>query len=98
THSIKKVFGQQAYRMGVSASKPVLGHLMGASGSAEAAVTVLAIKNQHMPPTINLTDPDDGCDLDYITEPRPYPIRAAATLNAGFGGRYSCLVFRQFDA
>ena len=97
TLAVKNVFGAQAYRMGMGASKPVLGHMMGASGSSEAAVTVLAIKNQHMPPTINLTDPDDGCDLDYIVQPRPYPIRAAASLNAGFGGRYSCLVFRQFD-
>jgi len=70
---------------------------MGASGSAESAVTVLAIKHQLMPPTINLTEPEDGCDLDYVLQPRPYPIRAAASLNAGFGGRYSCLIFRQYE-
>jgi 3-oxoacyl-[acyl-carrier-protein] synthase II len=97
TYSVKKIFGAQAYRLGISASKPVLGHMMGASGSAESAVTVLAIKHECMPPTINLTDPDDGCDLDYVLQPRAYPIRAAANLNAGFGGRYSCLIFRRFE-
>ena len=95
--AIRKTFGEHAYRLAVSASKPILGHMMGASGSAESAATVLAIKHQIMPPTINLADPDDGCDLDYVLQPRPYPIRAAANLNAGFGGRYSCLIFRQFD-
>jgi len=97
TFSVKQVFGAQAYRLGISASKPVLGHMMGASGAAESAVTVLAIKHEQMPPTINLTEPDDGCDLDYVLQPRAYPIRAAANLNAGFGGRYSCLIFRRFE-
>ncbi len=97
TLSVKKVLGAQAYKIGISASKPVLGHMMGASGAAESAVTILAIKNESMPPTINLTDPDDGCDLDYVLRPRPYPIRTAACLNAGFGGRYSCLVFRRYE-
>jgi 3-oxoacyl-[acyl-carrier-protein] synthase II len=71
--------------------------MMGASGAAESVTTILAIKNQRIPPTINLTDPDDGCDLDYVPQSRPYPIRTAANLNAGFGGRYSCLIFRQFN-
>ena len=97
TLSVKKVFGAQAYKLGFSASKPVLGHMMGASGAAESAITVLAIKHELMPPTINLTEPEEGCDLDYVLEARPYPIRAAANLNAGFGGRYSCLVFRRFE-
>jgi 3-oxoacyl-[acyl-carrier-protein] synthase II len=66
-------------------------------GSHARRLTILSIKNQHIPPTINLTEPDEGCDLDYVIESRPYPIRAAVNLNAGFGGRYSCLIFKQFN-
>jgi 3-oxoacyl-[acyl-carrier-protein] synthase II len=97
TMAIKKVFGSHAFRLAISGSKPVLGHMMGASGAGESVTTILALKNQHIPPTINLTDPDDGCDLDYVTRPRPYPVRTAINLNAGFGGRYSCLVFRKYN-
>ena len=97
TLAIKSVFGSHARRLAVSGTKAITGHLMGASGAVESAITILAMKNQHIPPTINLTDPDTGCDLDYVTESRPYPIRAAINLNAGFGGRYSCLIFRQFN-
>jgi 3-oxoacyl-[acyl-carrier-protein] synthase II len=96
TMAIKEVFGSHARRLAVSGTKAITGHLMGASGAVESAIALLALKNQHIPPTINLTDPDDGCDLDYVTESRPYPIRAAVNLNAGFGGRYSCLIFRQY--
>jgi 3-oxoacyl-[acyl-carrier-protein] synthase II len=95
TAAIKHVFGSHARRLAVSATKAITGHLMGASGAIESVVAMLAINRQVIPPTINLADPDDGCDLDYVTEARPYPIRAALNLNAGFGGRYSCLVFRQ---
>ena len=70
---------------------------MGASGAVESVITILAVTNQDMPPTINLTDPDEGCDLDYVKESRPYPIRAAVNLNAGFGGRYACLIFKPFS-
>jgi 3-oxoacyl-[acyl-carrier-protein] synthase II len=95
TAAIKEIFGSHAKRLAVSATKAITGHLMGASGAVESVIAMLAVKNQHIPPTINLTDPDDGCDLDYVRESRPYPIRAAVNLNAGFGGRYSCLIFRQ---
>jgi len=80
----------------VSGTKAITGHMMGASGAEESVNTILAVQNQHITPTINLTTPDVGCDLDYVTESRPYPVRAAINLNAGFGGRYSCLIFRQF--
>jgi len=96
TQAIKDVFGSHARRLAVSATKAITGHLMGASGAVESVIAMLALKNQHIPPTINLTDPDAGCDLDYVPESRRYPIRAAVNLNAGFGGRYSCLIFRQF--
>lgn len=97
TMAIKDVFGSHARRLAVSGTKAITGHLMGASGAVESVITVLAVKHQHIPPTINLTEPDEGCDLDYVTEPRPYPIRAAVNLNAGFGGRYSCLIFKEFS-
>jgi 3-oxoacyl-[acyl-carrier-protein] synthase II len=97
TLAIKSIFGSHARRLAVSGTKGITGHLMGASGAVESVIALLAVKNQHIPPTINLTEPDEGCDLDYVLQPRPYPIRAAVNLNAGFGGRYSCLIFRQFD-
>ena len=96
TKAIKEVFGSHARRLALSSTKAITGHLMGASGAVESVITMLAIKNQHMPPTINLTEPDEECDLDYVKESRPYPVRAAVNLNAGFGGRYSCLIFKQF--
>jgi 3-oxoacyl-[acyl-carrier-protein] synthase II len=97
TLAIKEVFGSHARRLAVSGTKAITGHLMGASGAVESVITILALKNQLIPPTINLSEPDEGCDLDYVRESRPYPIRAAVNLNAGFGGRYSCLIFRQFQ-
>jgi len=96
TLAIKQVFGSHARRLAISGTKAITGHLMGASGAVEAVITALAVKNRHMPPTINLTEPDDGCDLDYVREARPYPIRGAVNLNAGFGGRYSCLIMKPY--
>ena len=95
TLAIKDVFGSHARRLAVSGTKAITGHLMGASGAVEAAIAALAVKNQHIPPTINLTEPDETCDLDYVTESRPYPVRAAVNLSAGFGGRYSCLILKE---
>ena len=98
TLAIKDIFGSHSRRLAVSATKAVTGHLMGASGAIEAVITVLAVKNQLIPPTINLTEPEEGCDLDYVKEARPYPVRAAVNLNAGFGGRYSCLIFKEYTS
>jgi 3-oxoacyl-[acyl-carrier-protein] synthase II len=66
---------------------------MGASGAIESAATILSVYKQTLPPTLNLRDPDEGCDLDYVTVPRPYPLKSAMCVNAGFGGRYSALIF-----
>lgn len=97
TKSIKAVFGEHARRLSISASKPITGHTMGASGAIEAAVCALAIHHQEMPPTINLKNPEEGCDLDYLAHgARPYPVRVAMNINAGFGGRYACLILRRF--
>lgn len=95
TRAIKAVFGAHAKRLAISATKPITGHLMGASGALETVVCALTIKHAEIPPTINLEDPGDGCDLDYVPkEARSYPVRVAVNLNAGFGGRYACLVLK----
>jgi 3-oxoacyl-[acyl-carrier-protein] synthase II len=96
TRAIKRVLRDHAKRVAVSATKPITGHLMGASGALETMICALAVWHEEIPPTINLHDPDPECDLDYVPgETRPYPVKVAVNLNAGFGGRYSCLVLRK---
>jgi len=96
SQAIKRVFKDHAWRLAVSATKPVTGHLMGASGAIETVICALTISRQEICPTINLEEPDAGCDLDYVRrEARPYPVRTAVNLNAGFGGRYGCLVLKR---
>lgn len=96
SQAIRAVFGSHADRVAVSSTKPITGHTMGAAGAIEAAVCALAVKHQEMPPSINLEHPDKGCDLDYVRARRPYPIRIAVNLNAGFGGRNACLLLRAY--
>jgi 3-oxoacyl-[acyl-carrier-protein] synthase II len=97
TRAIKRVFNGHSKRLAVSATKPITGHLMGASGAIETTICALSIFNQEIPPTINLKDPDPACDLDYVSgKSRPYPVRVSVNLNAGFGGRYACLVLKQY--
>lgn len=98
TRAIKRVFNGHSKRLAVSATKPITGHLMGASGAIETTICALTIHHQEMPPTINLRDPDPACDLDYVSGgSRPYPVRVAVNLNAGFGGRYACLVLKHYS-
>ena len=95
---IKAIFGSHAYRVAVSSSKPVTGHLMGAAGALETVVCALAIHRQMIPLTANLKEPAPECDLDYVMgQSRPYPISIAMNLNSGFGGKNSCLVLRKYD-
>ncbi|MBU6400002.1 MAG: beta-ketoacyl-[acyl-carrier-protein] synthase family protein [Verrucomicrobia bacterium] len=97
TRAIKAVFGEHARRLAISSTKPVTGHMMGASGAVETVITALALQHQELPPTINLNDPADECDLDYLPrQARPYPARVALNLSAGFGGKNSCLVLRAY--
>ncbi len=97
TRAVKHLFGDHARRVSVSSTKPVTGHLLGASGALESAIACLAIQREMIPPTINLKEPEEGCDLDYVTDgARPYPVRAAMNLSAGFGGKNSCLILRQY--
>ena len=95
TVAMKRVFGEHAYRMCISSTKSMTGHLLGASGALEAAVSVQAIENAVAPPTINLEEPDPQCDLDYVPRvARRGRLRAAMSNCFGFGGHNSCLIFR----
>jgi 3-oxoacyl-[acyl-carrier-protein] synthase II len=96
TGVIKRVFGERAKRIPISATKSITGHLLGASGSLGAIITILAMKNSLAPPTINLTNPDPECDLDYVAnQARPVKIRTAMMNSFGFGGHNAVLIFRE---
>ena len=93
TCAIKTVFGSSAKRVAVSSTKSQLGHLLGASGGVEFVISVLALQNQVAPPTINLDNPDEGCDLDYIPHlARPMKLDYVLSNSFGFGGHNACLV------
>ena len=97
TAVIKNVFGDRARHIPISASKSMIGHLLGAAGSIEALISVLAMKHGVIPPTINLIHPDPECDLDYVpNRARRSIIRAAISNSFGFGGHNSVLLFREF--
>jgi len=96
TQAVKTVFGSHANDVLVSSTKSMTGHLLGAAGGIEAIFCVLAIKDQVAPPTINLDNPSEGCDLDYVpNEPRKAPITAALSNSFGFGGTNGTIVFKQ---
>ena len=95
TLGIKRVFGEHAYRLRVSSSKSMTGHMMGAAGAIEAMVCILAMRDGIIPPTINLRHPDPECDLDYVpNEARPAKIRVALSNSMGLGGHNSCIILR----
>jgi 3-oxoacyl-[acyl-carrier-protein] synthase II len=97
TQAIKTVFGDHAYKMAVSSTKSMTGHLLGAAGGVEAAYTTLTIYNQLMPPTINYEFPDPDCDLDYVPNvARKAQIEVALSNSFGFGGTNGTLVFRKW--
>lgn len=96
SEAIKQVFGSQAYNLCVSSTKSMIGHLLGASGAAEAIVSVLTLHDQVITPTINLDNPEEGCDLDYVPHnAREAAVNAVLTNSFGFGGTNGSLIFRR---
>ena len=98
TLAIKRCFGDHAHRLAVSSTKSMTGHLLGAAGGLEAGIVALAIREQMIPPTVNLDNPDPDCDLDYV----PHVKRSAAVTYAlsnsfGFGGTNAALLFKRYD-
>jgi len=94
--AFKKALGDHAYKVAISSTKSMTGHLLGGAGALEAGITLLAIRDQIAPPTTNLENPGEGCDLDFVPNvARPLRIRTALSNSFGFGGTNGCLIFRQ---
>mgnify|MGYP001190759754 FL=1 len=97
TIAMKRMYGDHAYKLTISSTKSMTGHLLGAAGGIEAAFTVLAIKDGVVPPTINLDDPDPDCDLNYVpNNAKKQTVNVAMSNSLGFGGHNSSLVFKRF--
>ncbi|QEG43524.1 beta-ketoacyl-ACP synthase II [Roseimaritima ulvae] len=98
TNAIRAVFGEHAQQLAISSTKASLGHSLGASGGIEAVVAAMSLKHGMVHPTINLTNPDPDCDLDYTpNEAKQRPIKVAMSNSFGFGGHNACLVLKRFD-
>ncbi|MFH1401836.1 MAG: beta-ketoacyl-ACP synthase II [Parcubacteria group bacterium] len=96
TRAIKTVFDERAYKIPVSSTKSMTGHLLGAAGAVEAIITTLALREGIIPPTINLDSPDPECDLDYVpNQARKKEVQYALSNSFGFGGTNACLVFKK---
>ncbi len=97
TAAIKKIFGEHAYKLCVSSTKSMTGHLLGAAGGVEAVISILSIYSSIVPPTINIENPDPECDLDYVHhKSRQLTINYAMSNSFGFGGTNACLLFKKF--
>jgi 3-oxoacyl-[acyl-carrier-protein] synthase II len=98
TGAIKRAFGDHAYKVAVSSTKSMTGHLLGGAGGLEAGITVMAIRDQIAPPTINYENPDPECDLDYVpNQARPMKIEYALSNSFGFGGTNGSLIFKRYE-
>ncbi len=99
TLAIKKCFGERAYALKISSTKSQIGHLLGASGGVEAAVTALALHDQFAPPTLGLVNPDPDCDLDYLPgQGQALEMHYALSNSLGFGGHNACLALKRYEA
>ncbi len=97
TSAIKTVFQEHAYKVAVSSTKSMTGHLLGAAGGVEAVICVLTMRDNIVPPTINLDNPDPQCDLDYVpNKARKMEVNCVMSNSFGFGGTNACLVFKRF--
>lgn len=98
TTAIKRALGEHAYTIPISSTKSVTGHMMGSAGSVEAVLTIMAMQNSFVPPTINLDNPDPECDLDYTPHVgKAHPISVAMSNSFGFGGHNAVLVFGKYE-
>ena len=98
TMAVKRAFGDHVAKLAVSSTKSMTGHLLGGAGGLEAGITVLALRDQIAPPTINYEFPDPACDLDYVPNTaRPMAIEHALTNSFGFGGTNGCLIFKKYQ-
>lgn len=96
--AVKDVFGEHAYKLAMSSTKSMTGHLLGAAGAVEAIFSVLALREGILPPTINLDQPDEGCDLDFVANgAREADLRIALSNSFGFGGTNGTLIFQRFE-
>jgi len=97
TLAIKRLFGEHAYKLAVSSTKSMTGHLLGGAGGLEAGFSVLALRDQILPPTINYQNPDPNCDLDYVpNQARPRPLEYVLSNSFGFGGTNATLLFKRY--
>jgi 3-oxoacyl-[acyl-carrier-protein] synthase II len=97
TQAIKRAFGEHSKKLAVSSTKSMTGHLLGGAGGLEAGITILALRDQVLPPTINLDNPDPECDLDYVPNvARKAPLNIALSNSFGFGGTNGSLIFRRW--
>jgi 3-oxoacyl-[acyl-carrier-protein] synthase II len=98
TKMIRDVFGKQAYRIPISSTKSITGHLMGAAGGVEAIAVLLAVEKGIIHPTLNYEFPDPDCDLDYVpNQARKKEVRLGLSISAGFGGVNSAILIRKFE-
>lgn len=98
TTAVKRALGEQAYNIPISSTKSVTGHLMGSAGSVEAVLTIMAMQNNFVPPTINLDDPDPECDLNYTPHKGiHHNIDVAMSNSFGFGGHNAVLIFGKYS-
>jgi 3-oxoacyl-[acyl-carrier-protein] synthase II len=99
TIAIKGALGEQAYKVAISSTKSMTGHLLGAAGGVETLILAMAIKEQIIPPTINLENPDPECDLDYVpNKARKTRVRTAMSNSLGFGGHNATIVLKEYEA
>lgn len=99
TKAVKKAFGEHAYKLAVSSTKSMTGHLLGAAGGVEAVILGLTLENGIIPPTMNLVDQDPECDLDYVpNEPRKADVKIAVSNSFGFGGHNATIIMKKYEA